>query len=206
MRGGLVWQPAPCDRLFVGDDLYVQLRGRVEKVVWRGITYYRADWQGVARRAPRRIADADGGVCCGLWALEQRLEEHLRLGANGDLVEILAAEPAPAASRPLPPSVWSGVVATVAARAAAPLAPLVESVAGAFSLEWGPVARDTIQIGRGRVRVSTRLREAFGTRLAAAPARADRIALGLAVIVEIAALVGDELRGRAQAELLRSGL
>src|SRR5439155_1537824 len=114
--GGLAWRPAPRERLFVRNDLYVQRRERIEKVVWRGITYYRPDWQGVARHAPRRITDTPGGVRCELWVLEQPLEEHLRLGANGDLSEIVAAEPAPAASRPLPPDVWSGVVATVAAR------------------------------------------------------------------------------------------
>jgi len=84
-----------------------------------------------------------------------------------------------------------------------PLAPFVESVAGAFSLEWGPVARDLVQVGRGRVRISERLRDALAAGLAAAPAVADRAALGLAVIAEMAALVGDELRGRAQAEILR---
>jgi len=183
----------------------VQRRERIEKVVWRGITYYRPDWQGVVRHAPRRITDTGGGVSCGLWALEQPLEEHLRLGASGDLSEIVAAEPAPAASRPLPPDVWPGVVATVAARAAPPLGPFVEGVGGAFSLEWGPVARDVINVGRGRVRLTARLREALVARLAAAPARADRAALGLATIVEIASLVGDELRGRAQAELVRRG-
>jgi len=37
--------------------------------------------------------------------------------------------------------------------------------------------------------------------LAAAPATADRAALGLAVIAEMGALVGDALRARAQAEI-----
>jgi len=203
--GDLAWRPAPSERRFVANDLYVQRRERIEKVVWRGVTYYRQDWQGIARHAPRRITDTRGGVGCGLWALEQPLEEHLRLGASGDLSEIVAVEPAPAASRPLPPDVWPGVVATVAARAAPPLGPFVEAVGGAFSLEWGPVARDVINVGRGRVRLTARLREALVARLAAAPARADRAALGLATIVEIASLVGDELRGRAQAELVRRG-
>jgi hypothetical protein len=91
----------------------------------------------------------------------------------------------------------------VAARGAAPLAPFVESMATALSLEWGPVARDLAQIGRGRVRISERLREALAAGLAAAPAAADRAALGLATIAEMAALVGDTLRARAQAEIVR---
>ena len=203
VQGGLTWRPAPSERVFVGDDIYAQLRGRIEKVVWRGIAYYRPDWQNVVRHTPRRIVDAPDGVRCGLWALGRRLEDGLLLRPDGDLGQILAVEPAPSASRPMPATVWAGVAAAVAARGAMPLAPFVESVAGAFSLEWGPVARDLVQVGRGRVRISERLRDALAAGLAAAPAVADRAALGLAVIAEMAALVGDELRGRAQAEILR---
>jgi hypothetical protein len=202
MQGGLEWRPAPSERVFVADDLYVQLRERIEKVVWRGVAYYRPDWQGVARHCPRRILDAPDGVRCALWALALRLEDHLLLHPNGDLATILTNEPSAAPTRLLSPGIWSGVVAAVAAGCAEPLAPFVESVAGAFSLEWGPVARDLVQIGRGRVRISERLREALVGRLATAPARADRAALGLAAIAEMAALVGDELRGRAQAAIL----
>ena len=202
MDGALAWRPAPCERLFVGDDLYVQRRERIEKVVWRGIIYYRRDWQGIARHAPRRIVDAPDGVRCGLWALARQLEDALLLNPSGELAAIVAPEPGPGASRPLPDPVWAGVTAVVAARGAAPLAPFVESVGGAFSLEWGPVARDLAQIGRGRVRISERLREALAAGLAAASTDGDRAALGLAVIAEIAALVGDALRGRAQAAML----
>jgi len=205
MAGGLSWRPAPSERLFVGDDLYVQLRERVEKVVWRGITYYRPGWQGVVRHAPRRIVDAPDGVRCGLWALARPLEDALLLRADGGLDAILAGEPAPSPSQPVPAGVWAGVAAVVAARGAAQLAPFVESVARAFSLEWGPVARDLVQIGRGRVRISGRLRDALAAGLAAAPAAADRAALGLAAIVEMAALVGDALRARAQAEIVELG-
>ena len=205
VAGGLTWRPAPAERLFVGDDLYVQRRERIEKVVWRGITYYRPKWQDVVRHAPRRVVDAPGGVRCGLWALARPLEDALLLRSDGDLDAILAEEPAPSASRPLLAEVWTGVAAVVAARGAAPLAPFVESVAQAFSLEWGPIARDLVQIGRGRVRISGRLRDALAAGLAAAPATADRAALGLAVIAEMGALVGDALRARAQAEIVRLG-
>ncbi|MGH7303740.1 MAG: hypothetical protein ACRELZ_10645, partial [Candidatus Rokuibacteriota bacterium] len=129
--GALAWRPAPCERVFVGDDLYVQRRERIEKVVWRGIAYYRPEWQGVVRHAPRRIVDAPDGVRCGLWALGLPLEDALRLRADGDLETILAGEPAPAASRLVSPGVWAGVAAVVAARGAAPLASFVESVAEA---------------------------------------------------------------------------
>lgn len=202
MQGGLVWAPAPAERLFPADDLYVQTRERIEKVVWRGGTYYRPDWQSVARHSPRRIVDAPGGVRCVLWALGQRLEEHLVLSTDGDLVTILERGPTATASRVLPTTVWPGVVAAVAAQSASPLAPFVESAAASLSLEWGPVARDLAQIGHGRVRISDRLRQTLAAQLAAAPARADRLALGLAAIAEMAALVGDELRRRAQVEIL----
>ena len=202
VAGGLTWRPAPCEHLFVGDDLYVQLRERIEKVVWRGITYYRPEWQGVVRHAARRIVDDPDGVRCGLWALARRLDDALLLRPDGHLEKILAIEPAPAASRPLPIGVSAGVAAVVAARGAAPLAPFVESVAATLSFEWGPVARDLVQIGRGRVRISERLRDALAAGLAAAPAAADRAALGLAVIAEMAALVGDTLRMRAQTEIV----
>src|SRR5262249_8213460 len=85
---------------------------------------------------------------------------------------------------------------------APPVARVVESAAASFSLAWGPIAHDLAQIGHGRVRISDRLRQTLRAGLAAAPARADRAALGLAAIAEMAALVGDELRGRAQAEIL----
>jgi hypothetical protein len=203
VAGDLAWRPAPFERVFVGGDLYVQWREQIEKVVWRGITYYRAQWQGVARHTPRRIVDGPDGARCGLWALGRPLEDALVLRADGDLEAIVADEPPPAASQPLPDDVWVGVAAVVAARAAAPLAPFVESVAGSYSLEWGPVARDLVQIGRGRVRFSERLRGALAAGLAAAPDAAGRAALGLAAIAEMAALVGDALRGRAQAEVVR---
>jgi hypothetical protein len=202
MQASLAWTPAPAERVFPADELYVQARGRIEKVVWRGGAYYRPDWQGVARHSPRRIVDAPDGVLCVLWALGQRLEDHLLLRPDGDLVTILAGEPAAAESRPLAPAVWQGIVAAVAAQCAPPLAPFVEQVAASFSLEWGPVVRDLARVGHGRVRISDRLRQALTARLAAAPARADRAALALAAIAEMAALVGDELRGRAQAAML----
>jgi hypothetical protein len=202
IQGGLTWRPAPSERVFVSDDLYVQSRARIEKVVWRGVAYYRPDWQGVARHSPRRIIDTPDGVCCALWALAQPIETHLLLHPNGELSRILSETPSTSPTRRLPPSVWAGVVAAVAAHCAAPLAPFVESAAGAFALEWGPVARDLVRIGPGRVTISDRLRAALAGRLATAPARADRAALGLAVIAEMAALVGDELRGRAQAAIL----
>ena len=52
-----------------------------------------------------------------------------------------------------------------------------------------------------RIRISGRLRQALAEALAVAPDRAARAALALATVVEISALIGDALRGRAQAAL-----
>src|SRR5258705_3237628 len=129
MQGGLVWTPAPAERVFSADDLYVQVRERIEKVVWRGGAYYRPDWQGVARHSPRRIIDATDGVRCVLWALGQRLEDHLLLRPDRELATNLTAQPPAAASRPLPARGRSGGVAAGAAPCAPPPAPLVQAAA-----------------------------------------------------------------------------
>ncbi len=49
-----------------GRDLYVSGVNRIEKVVWRGITYYRAEWQGVVRHARAASSTRPDGVHCGL--------------------------------------------------------------------------------------------------------------------------------------------
>jgi hypothetical protein len=92
-RGELAWVPAPHEPLFGDDDLYVQLRGRIEKVVWRGAAYLRPDWQGVVRHAPRRVRDAPDGVRCGLWALGRPLADHLLLSPEGELRRVLETSP-----------------------------------------------------------------------------------------------------------------
>jgi hypothetical protein len=52
-----------------------------------------------------------------------------------------------------------------------------------------------------RLRASFALRDAFARRLRGAGTRAEGLALGLAVITELAHLFGDALRGRAQAHV-----
>ncbi len=200
-RGELEWVPAPHEPLFVADDLYVQLRGRIEKAVWRGATYYRPDWQGIARHAPRRVRDAADGVRCGLWALGRPLADHLVLAPDGELRRILEAPPPDHAVAPAPAEVWSGVVAAVVAGSVAPLAPSIREVAAELRLEWGPLDRELVRIeGRG-VRADTRLRGALAEALAATSDAAARAGLALAALAEIAAGVGDALRHRAQARL-----
>ncbi|OGL02700.1 MAG: hypothetical protein A3E31_10445 [Candidatus Rokubacteria bacterium RIFCSPHIGHO2_12_FULL_73_22] len=201
VAGALAWAPAPFEPRFVADDLYVQWRGRIEKVVRRGVAYYRPDWQGVRRHAPRRVRDAPDGVRCGLWALGRSLEDHLLLAPDGSLVRALEPPAPRGVARAAAPRVWAGVAAVVAAQSAPPLAPFVRRAAEALTLEWGPVPGDLARTDGGRARVDGRVLTALGDALAEAPDRTARVAAALTALAEIAALVGDALRARAQAAL-----
>ena len=66
MAGGVDWSPAPHERACPAPGVTVHVRGRVEKVVWRERVYYRPDWQGIHRHAPRRVRDAGDAVLCSL--------------------------------------------------------------------------------------------------------------------------------------------
>jgi hypothetical protein len=201
MAGGLTWTPAPHARLFGRDGLYVQRRGRVEKVVFRGAAYYRPDWQSVTRHAPKRVHDASAGVLCSLWALGRPLEDHLLLSPEGDLRRVLEPAAAEGPAQPIAPEIRAGVAAAVAAESATPLAAAIEEVARTVALEWGAVARDLVAIEQDRIRVSERFRRALADMLGAAPSRGPRATVALAAVVELGALLGDELRARAQARL-----
>ena len=167
VAGALAWAPAPFEPRFVADDLYVQWRGRIEKVVRRGVAYYRPDWQGVRRHAPRRVRDAPDGVRCGLWALGRSLEDHLLLAPDGSLVRALEPPAPRGVARAAAPRVWAGVAAVVAAQSAPPLAPFVRRAAEALTLEWGPVPGDLARTDGGRARVDGRVLTALGDALRA---------------------------------------
>jgi hypothetical protein len=87
------------------------------------------------------------------------------------------------------------------ALSASALAPLVEESARSLPIEWGPVAGDLVEIEAHRVRVSSLVRERLRHVLAAASSSAERAAAGLAALTEIAHLLGDVLRSRAQERL-----
>jgi len=201
MSGGLAWEPAPHERALTPDGVWVQLRERVEKVVWRGRTYHRPDWQGVVRHAPRRVRDAEDGVRCSLWGLGAVLEDHLVLTFDGAVVRVLEPPPQPEGVRPLPSTLSAGIGAVVAAGSAAPLGPFIRQAATTLALEWGPVAGDLVDVGAARVRLSTILRARLAGLLRAAGTPPIRAALALAALTEIALLLGDSLRARAQARL-----
>jgi hypothetical protein len=200
-RGALGWAPDPHEPLFAEDDLYVQLRGRVEKVVWRGVTYHRPDWHGIVRHAARRVRDAEDGVRCGLWVLGGPLVDHLVLASDGTGCRVLESSGPPTATEPAPPEVWAGVVAAVVAMSAAPLAARIRALARELTLEWGPLDRTLVRVEGPRVRAEVRLRHALAEKIEAAPDADARAGVALAALAELAAEVGDALRGRAQAWL-----
>jgi hypothetical protein len=199
MAGGVEWEPAPHERFFPADGLYVQLRGRVEKVVFRGAAYYRPDWQNVARHAPKRVRDTRAGVVCSLWALGRPLEDHLLLSRAGDLLKVLEPEPAPPSPRVMFPEIRRGIIAAIAASSAPALAPFIRSAAEGATLEWDALPRELVAVEPGRIRISGRLRNVLVELVGAARGRGARAALALAAVVELAALAGDALRARARA-------
>jgi hypothetical protein len=201
VAGALEWEPAPHERLVERDGVTVQLRERVEKVTWQGRTYYRPDWQGVARHTARRVRDADGAVVCSLWALGRSLEDHLTLRPDGTVVDVVAPAGDAAPARAIAAPVVAAVVTAVAATAVPALAPFVKEVGRSLRLEWGAVPLDLVAVRDTGLRLSGRLRAAAAARLAGLDGRGARMTLALALLGEIAALVGDTLRAHAQAAL-----
>lgn len=201
VAGALRWRPAPHTRAFAPGGVYVQTRARVDKVVWRGRAYYRADWQGVERHAPHRLHDAGGRVRGSLWALGEPLEEHLVLAPDGT---VLAAGLPPPADEPgggLPREVAAGLGAVVAAGSAPPLAACLRAIAGGLAPEWAPLAGDLATLDGDRARLSLRLRRALAARLRRAGSRGEQVRLGFLALTELAQALGDSLRARAQARL-----
>jgi hypothetical protein len=201
MAGDLAWRPAPHERTAAVGGLACQLRQRLEKVVWRGRTYVRPDWQGVRRHEARRLVDRGVTVVAGLWALGAALEEHLLLASDGTLDRVLAPPPPPAAGPPLPPDVAAGVVALVVAGSTPALGPFIRATAGGLALVPAPLTGALATVGAGEIRVSSRLLARLAERLRAAPDRTARAGVTLLALREAAAAVGDGLRAAAQARL-----
>jgi hypothetical protein len=201
MAGRLDWIPAPHARAGPAPGVTVHVRERIEKVTWRERAYYRPDWQGVVRHAPRRVRDAGGAVVCSLWALGEPIEDHLRLDPEGARVEFVAPPPRPLPPRPLPAAVRDGVASIAAALGAAPLARVVREIALGAELVWSSLDADLVAVEVHRLNLAHAFRDALGRRLRGASTRAERLALGLAALTEIAHLVADPLRLRAQSRL-----
>lgn len=199
-RGELGWVPAPFTPSF-DDALYVQWRGRVEKVVWRGRAYYREDWGAVRRRAHLRVHDAPDGLRCSLWALGAPLEDHLVLADDGTLRAIVAPPAAGGPVTSLRPAIRDGVVAMVVALSAAPLAEAIREVSTSLRFTCGPVAADLARVEMSEARVSATLATAIAQRLVEAATRRARAALALGALAEVGRAVADAIRARAQIRL-----
>jgi hypothetical protein len=105
----------------------------------------------------------------------------------------------------MPAQVAHGVVAAVAATSMPALASFVREAGQDLRLEWGRVDCDLAAVDADRVRLSWRLREVAASTLRRSHTRRESVGLGFALLGEIAGLVGDGLRARAQAFLLAAG-
>jgi hypothetical protein len=199
--GQLDWAPAPHERHFEPSGAAVQLRDGVEKVVWRGQAYYRTDWQSVARWAPGRVHERGGTVRCSLWALGAVIEDHLVLDPAGHVLRVLEAAPDPRHAVPLSPEVQAGLVALVRAQSAPALAGAVAAEMAALAIEWAGLAGGLVEVTGARARLARTLADVGGARIQAARSPAERLGRALELLVEMARLLGDPVRARAQARL-----
>ena len=198
---GLDWHPAPFETHHVSPGVVVQLRHEIEKVTVDGAAFYRAQWQEIRRREPR-VVRADGDrLVCSLWALGGPLEDRLVLDHRGEVLDAPAPPADPAPPSPLPP-VWGGALGELIARESAPaLASAIADVTAGLALEWGPVPGDLLRRHGQRIRLSRRLRAAGTAALAGAASAQERAEQALRFVLEIARLLGPEVRTRAQARL-----
>ena len=199
--GALDWRPAPFETHHVTPGVVVQLRHEVEKVTVDGAPFLRADWQDIRRREPRVVRSDGDRVICSLWALGGPLEDRLVLDRLGEVLEAPPGRADTTAPAPLPP-VWLGALGELIARESTPaLASAIASVTSGLTLEWGPVPGDLLRVHGQRIRLSRRLREAGTAALTGAASPPERAEQALRFVLEVARLLGPEVRSRAQARL-----
>jgi hypothetical protein len=199
--GGLDWLPAPFESHQVAPWVTVQIRQDVEKVVADGVVFFRSEWQGIKRREPRVVRDDGERVVCSLWALGGPLEDRLFLDRSGEILAAPAPRAREVAPAPLPP-VWNRALGDLIARESAPaLGPAIVEVLGALDLEWGAVPGDLVRAWARRIRLSAELRAAATASLESASPGRERAEQALRFVLEVARLLGPEVRGRAQALL-----
>ena len=198
--GALAWTPAPHEVAIETGGLWVQRRERVEKIVAGGRTYYRPDWQGVRRRAPRVVRDAGETVRASLVVLGRVLEDHVVLAADGRVLDTPSAPADPLEVTPLAPEIVAGLTAMVVATSARALGPWLVVAARDVEFAWGPVAGDLVAATGARVTLSHRLRRTLADAVRGRE-RPDALAVALVALREAADLVADGLRARAQAAL-----
>src|SRR5207237_1665056 len=142
--GALAWTPAPHEVTIERDGIWVQQRARIEKVVAGGRVYYRPDWQGVRRRAPRAVRDADHTVRASLVVLGRVVEDHVVLATDGRVLDTPAPPEDPAEMLPLAPEIVAGLIALVVATSAPALGPGLGPTAREAPVAWGPVPGDPV--------------------------------------------------------------
>ncbi|HEX9409711.1 MAG TPA: hypothetical protein VGA23_08680 [Methylomirabilota bacterium] len=199
--GGLDWLPAPFESHHVAPWVTVQLRQSIDKVVADGVIFYRPEWQGIKRREARVIRDEGERVICSLWALGGPLEDRLILDRSGEILEAPPARAPEVSPAPLPP-VWNSALGDLISRESAPaLGPAIVEVLRGTELEWGAVPGDLVRVWEKRIRLSARLREAASASLRSAAPGRERAEQALRFVLEVARLLGPEVRGRAQSVL-----
>jgi hypothetical protein len=98
--------------------------------------------------------------------------------------------------------VWNSALGDLIARESAPaLGPAIMEVLSHTALEWGAVPGDLVRVWDTRIRLSARLREAMTASLGSAAPGRERAEQALRFVLEVARLLGPEMRGRAQALL-----
>lgn len=203
--GALAFIPAPFTPSFE-DEAYVQWRdGGIDKVVWRGRSYYREAWGAVRRRAHLRVVHGhDDAARCVLWALGAPLEEHLVIDPGGT-PRVVAPVFHDAPVRSMSRAVRDGVVAAVIAMSAAPLAAAIRETSAEVRFTWGPVPLDLARLDAHEARASSRLHAAFRQRLEGEASAEGRLRIALGTLAEVAGALGDALRARAQRRLAHAG-
>lgn len=199
--GGLDWLPAPYESHRVAPWATAQMRQDIDKVTADGVTFYRPEWQGIARREARVIRDDGERVICSLWALGGPLEDRLVLDRSGEILEAPPARAREIPPAPLPP-VWNSALGDLISRESAPaLGPAIMAVLRTTQLEWGAVPGDLLRTSERHMRLSGQLREAAAASLESAAPGRERAEQALRFVLEVARLLGPEVRGRAQALL-----
>jgi hypothetical protein len=198
--GALTWTPAPHEVVIEAGDVWMQRRERIDKIVAGGRTYYRPDWQGVRRLAPRMIRDAGDTIRASLVVLGSVVEDHLVLAADARVLEVLTPAADPPEVAALAPEILAGLIAIVVATSAPELAPWLVAAANDMQFARGPVHADLVAIAGARVTLSHRLWRVLTEATRGRP-RAEVLALALGMLREAADLVADTLRARAQAAL-----
>jgi len=140
-------------------------------------------------------------VRCSFWFLGGSLYDRLVLDRGGEVLEAPPAREPEVAPAPLPP-LWNAALADLIAReSAAPLAAAIKEALRDIALEWGAVPGDLLRVWERRVRLSVRLREAGQASMRGAAPGQERAEQALRFILEVARLLGPEMRSRAQALL-----